>query len=98
MLTLVEANAAAVPLAADAVSQRPPDVVAVATVKANEPPPAFEIESGRVLAGDCCCTNENVIELGLTLRLGWPAPVTESVMATVRVDGFAFGAVIVIVP
>src|SRR5437762_3188728 len=85
MLTLVDANAPAVALAEEAVSQRPPEVVAVATVTASEPPPAFEMESGRTPAA-ACWTNENVIDVGLTLRLGWPAAVTVNATAMVRVD------------
>src|SRR5438552_12724393 len=97
MLTLVDANALTVALAGDAVSQLPPEVVRVATVTASEPPPAFEIDSGRTRAEDCW-TNENVMDVGLMLRLGWPAAVTVNATATVRVDGLALGAVIVTVP
>ena len=77
-----EANAPRVPLAGEAVSQPPPDVVEARAVNASDPPPAFEAVSVCARAGDWR-TNENVRDDGFTLSDGWPAAVTVSVTATV---------------
>ena len=82
-----EPNAATVDDAGFALNHDPPELVAVAMVNDNDPPPALLIVIGRVTAGEPC-TKEKTIDAGFTARLGWPGAVTVSATETDCVDGF----------
>src|SRR5262245_9086156 len=97
MLTGLEPKAPTKLLAGDTFNQRPPERVEVVTLKDNDPPPAIEPTSVRVLAPPFT-TNEKVIDDGFTVKLGWPADVTVSDTLIVREVGLAFGDRIVTLP